>query len=221
VGVLEKVVQRYGSPICPVCLGSGQVEGTVMPSPSKAEEKSKLVQPKTEFKSSPALPGVSQESSHTPQEPKPETSPRIAHPKVAIAIAAALIILALIAFSTNSSKAPITSTDQTTDFQQSSVSAIPEQTGQVAATTTPPPSTTTSRKLNNGYDWQGADFQTRQEMCKTIAAAESKEFNHDFTADFYYSALDNFYSSSDPNILNENIDKTVGIITSMELSGQQ
>jgi hypothetical protein len=73
---------------------------------------------------------------------------------------------------------------------------------------------------SNGHDWQRADFQTRQQFCQTIAAAESKEFNHDFTADFYYSALDSFYSSSDPNILNENIHQVIGLTTSAALAGQ-
>ena len=73
---------------------------------------------------------------------------------------------------------------------------------------------------SNGHDWQRADFQTRQQFCQTIATAESKEFNHDFTTDFYYSALDSFYNSSDPNILGENIQTIIGLTTSAALQGQ-
>jgi hypothetical protein len=75
-------------------------------------------------------------------------------------------------------------------------------------------------KDSNGYDWQRADLQTRQHFCETIATAESKEFNRDLTADFYYGALDSFYNSSDPNILNENIHHVVGLTTSAAIAGQ-
>jgi len=73
---------------------------------------------------------------------------------------------------------------------------------------------------SSGYDWQRADSQTRRQFCQTTAIAESKEFNHDFTADFYYGALDAFYNSSDPNILGENIHTVVGLTTSAAISGQ-
>ncbi|HEY5296818.1 MAG TPA: hypothetical protein VIK59_02735 [Verrucomicrobiae bacterium] len=84
----------------------------------------------------------------------------------------------------------------------------------------PTPSTVVFTRNSNGHDWQRADFQTRQQFCQTIAAAESKEFNRDFTADFYYSALDAFYTSSDPNILGENIHTVIGLTTSAAISGQ-
>ena len=85
---------------------------------------------------------------------------------------------------------------------------------------TPKPSTVIFTRNSNGHDWKRADFQTRQEFCQTIADAESKEFNHDFTADFYYSALDAFYNSSEPNILGENIHTVIGLTTSAAISGQ-
>jgi ankyrin repeat protein len=75
-------------------------------------------------------------------------------------------------------------------------------------------------KDSNGYDWQRAGLQTRQQFCETIAAAMSKEFKHDFTADFYYGALDSFYNSSDPNILKQNIHQVVGLTTSAAIAGQ-
>ena len=82
------------------------------------------------------------------------------------------------------------------------------------------PNTVVFTSNSNGHDWKRADFQTRQEFCQTIASAESKEFNHDFTADFYYSALDAFYNSSDPSILDENIHTVIGLTTSAAISGQ-
>lgn len=75
-------------------------------------------------------------------------------------------------------------------------------------------------KDSNGYDWQRADSQSRQQFCETIATAMSKEFNHSFTAGFYYNALDSFYNSSDANILNENIHQVIGLTTSAAIAGQ-
>lgn len=75
-------------------------------------------------------------------------------------------------------------------------------------------------KDSNGYDWQRADSQSRQRFCETTAAAINKEFGRDFTADFYYSALDSFYNSSDANILKENIHSVVGLTTSAAIGSQ-
>jgi hypothetical protein len=75
-------------------------------------------------------------------------------------------------------------------------------------------------KDSNGYDWRRANFQSRHQFCETVAEAESKEFNHEFTADFYYGALDSFYDSSDPNILEQNIHQIVGLTTSAAMANQ-
>ena len=85
----------------------------------------------------------------------------------------------------------------------------------------PKPSTVVITRYSTGFDWRRADIQTRQQFCQTIATAESKEFNHDFTADFYYDALASFYDSSDPKILGQNIHSIVGLTTSAALAGQQ
>ena len=71
-----------------------------------------------------------------------------------------------------------------------------------------------------GYDWKRADYQTKRQFCQTVAAAESKEFNHDFTADFYLDALDGFYSSSDPSVMKENINRVVGMTTAVAIGNQ-
>ena len=81
------------------------------------------------------------------------------------------------------------------------------------------PSPVILNRYSTGYDWKKADYQTKRQFCQTVAAAESKEFNHDFTADFYMNALDGFYdNSSDPNILGENINRVVGMTTAVAIS---
>ena len=115
------------------------------------------------------------------------------------------------------------SNNSNTTFESPSRS-IPSQQAIQTPATTGTDNTKSSAVIftssSNGYDWEKADYQTKQQFCQTTAAAESKEFNHDFTADFYYSALDSFYSSSDPNILNENIHQVIGLTTSAALTGQ-
>ncbi len=90
---------------------------------------------------------------------------------------------------------------------------------QLGIDNTPKTSKVIFSKNSNGYDWQRADSQSKQQFCETTATAISKEFNRDFTADFYYNALDSFYNSSDANILNENIDQVVGLTTSAAIAG--
>jgi len=122
-----------------------------------------------------------------------------------------------------------TSTEQKTENEQASTSVSSEQTNQsptaTASDTNQPeviikPSRVVFTEYSTGYDWKRADAQTKRQFCQTVANAESKEFNHDFTADFYYNALDSFYDSSDSSILGENIHKVIGMTTSVAIGDQ-
>ena len=75
------------------------------------------------------------------------------------------------------------------------------------------PSSGTLARFSTGYDWKRADDATKREFCDKMATAMSREFHRSFTGDFFYSALETFYDSSDPNILREKVIEIVGLTT--------